>query len=92
MITKPPLKAVTGIAVGVLALVFVVFVAVLFGKDFTADQKTMVITATVAALGVIGGYFFNSSADQAAKDAPPNAPATVTTTVTTGVPPAEPAA
>jgi flagellar basal body-associated protein FliL len=88
--TKPPLEAVTGIAVAFLLLVSVVFLTVMFSPDTTADQRTMVITATVAALGVVGGYFFNSSADQAKKDKPPDAPATVTTTVTTGVPPAPP--
>ena len=86
---KPPLKAVTGITIAILVLVAVVFLAVLFMPGGTADQKTMVITAAVGALGTVGGYWLNSSADQAAKDAPPEAPATVTTTVTTGVPPPE---
>ncbi len=77
------LDAVTGIAICILALVAVVFLSVMFVNGFTADQRTMVITATVAALATLGGYFFNSSADQAKKDAPPDPPATVTTTVTT---------
>lgn len=77
-----PVEPVTGITVGVLLLVAVIFCAVIFSpaETFTADQKTMVITATVAALGTIGGYWLNSSADQAKKDVPP-APSTVTTIV-----------
>ena len=81
-----PIEAVTGITAGILLLVAIVFLAVLFGPGFTADQRTMVITSAVGALGVVGGYWLNSSADQAKKDKPPDAPATVTTTVTTGVP------
>ena len=84
-----PLDAVTGITVVILTLVAVIFLTVMFAPDITADQKTMVITAAVAALGTVGGYWLNSSADQAKKDSPP-APATVTTTVTTGVAPVPP--
>ena len=76
-----PIEAVTGVTIGILLLVAVVFLCVMFVPGFTADQKTMVITATVAGLGTIGGYWLNSSADQAKKDNPP-APSTVTTTVT----------
>ena len=87
---KPKLDAVTGITVGILLLVAVIFCAVIFGPSgptgFTADQKTMVITATVAALGTIGGYWLNSSADAAKKTELPPAPSTVTTTVTQGEP------
>ena len=80
-----PLEAVTGITIGLLLLVAVIFVSVTFLPGFTADQRTMVITAAVAALGTIGGYWLNSSADAAKKNAPPDAPATTTTIVTTGV-------
>ena len=86
---KKPLDAVTGIAIGVLLLVAFVFISVIFLEGFTADQKTMVITATVAALGTVGGYFFNSSADVAKKNEPPPAPSTTTTIVETAVPPEE---
>ena len=81
----PKLEAVTGITVGILLLVAAVFIAVIFIGTFTADQKTMVITAAVAALGTVGGYWLNSSADQAKKDSPP-APSTVTTIVKTDEP------
>ncbi len=80
-----PVEAVTGVTIGLLLLVAVVFCAVIFMGDFTADQKTMVITAAVAALGTIGGYWLNSSADQAKKNTPP-APSTVTTIVQTDEP------
>ena len=80
-----PVEAVTGITISILLLVAVVFIAVIFLGGFTADQKTMVITASVAALGTIGGYWLNSSADQAKKDSPP-APSTVTTIVKTDEP------
>ena len=85
---KPQLEAVTGITIAILALVSVVFLTVMFAPGTTADQKTMVITASIAALSAIGAYWLNSSVDQVKKDKPPDAPATVTTTVTTGVPPA----
>jgi hypothetical protein len=65
------LDAVTGITLCILLLVAVVFLTVMFVPGTTADQKTMVITAAVSALGVIGGYWLNSSADQAKKDKPP---------------------
>lgn len=77
---KPPIQAVTGVTIGVLLLVTMVFLTVMFGPDITADQKTMVITAAVAALGTIGGYWLNSSADQVKKNEPP-APSTTTTIV-----------
>ena len=80
-----PIEAVTGITIGILVLIATIFVSVMFLPGFTADQRTMVITATVAALGTIGGYWLNSTADQAKKDNPP-APSTVTTIVKTDEP------
>ena len=66
--SKPPLQAVTGITVAILLLIAVVFLTVMFAPDITADQKTMIITSAVNALGVIGGYWLNSSADVAKKN------------------------
>jgi len=80
------LDAVTGVTIAILVLVAVVFMAVLFAPGFTADQRTMVITAAVAALGTSCGYWLGSTAEQAKRNAPPPAPSTTTTIVKTDVP------
>ena len=83
----PTIAPVTGITLCLLPLVYMAVYAVLFTDGYSEQLRTVVVTAVVSGLlGVVGGYWLDSSAKEAKQTDPPPAPSTVTTIVKTDEP------